>query len=98
MTEARIYQPAKTAMQSGRGNTGKWVLEFEPVEAKRPDPLMGWAGSGDMNGQVRMRFDSKESAIAFAEKKGLVFRVQEAMSRRILPKNYAAIFGYHRPF
>jgi hypothetical protein len=51
-----------------------------------------------MNGQVRMRFDSKESAIAFAEKKGLVFRVQEAMSRRILPKNYAAIFGYHRPF
>ncbi len=98
MTEARIYQPTKTAMQSGRGKTQVWVLEFEPVEARLPDQLMGWTGSGDMNGQVRMRFDSKESAVAFAEKKRLAFRVQEAMVRRISPKHYAAIFSYHRPF
>ena len=53
MISARIYQRPKNAMQSGRARTGLWVLEFEPAEAKKPDPLTGWAGSGDTREQVR---------------------------------------------
>ncbi len=92
MTEARIYQPAKTAMQSGQANTRKWVLEFEPGVAKTIDPLMGWTGSADTREQVHMTFDSKAEAVAFAKKNGLTFRVQEPKTRRIRPKNYADNF------
>ncbi len=92
MTEARIYRPAQTAMQSGHANTRKWVLEFEPAAAKIIDPLMGWTGSADTLEQVHMTFDSKDEAVAFAEKNGLAFRVQEPKARRIRPKNYADNF------
>ena len=92
MTEARIYRPAKTAMQSGQANTRKWVLEFEPAVAKTIDPLMGWTGSADTREQVHMTFDSKDEAVAFAKKNGLAFRVEEPKARRIRPKNYADNF------
>ena len=71
MTEARIYRPAKTAMQSGRNNTKQWILEFEPTEARRADALMGWISSGDTRAQVRLRFATKEDAVAYADKHGL---------------------------
>jgi len=89
MTECRIYQPAKNAMQSGRANLRKWVLEYEPAEARRADPLMGWIGSGDTNAQVKLKFSSKEEAVAFATRKGLAFRVQAPNKRAIQPKNYS---------
>ena len=92
MTEARIYRPAQNAMQSGRANTRKWVLEFEPAAAKIIDPLMGWTGSADTREQVHMTFDSKDMAVAFAKKNGLAFRVEEPKARRIRPKNYADNF------
>ena len=57
---ARIYQPARSAMTSGQGNSKTWVLEYAPAEARRIDPLMGWTGSGDMNGQIRLQFSSRE--------------------------------------
>jgi len=59
---ARIYQPAKTAMQSGTGKTHSWVLEFAPASAREVDPLMGWTSSGDMEAQVKLRFESREAA------------------------------------
>ncbi len=92
MTEARIYRPAQNAMQSGRANTRKWVLEFDPGAAKIIDPLMGWTGSADTLEQVHMTFDSKDMAVAFAKKNGLAFRVEEPKTRRIRPKNYADNF------
>jgi hypothetical protein len=92
MTRARIYQPAKTAMQSGRANTKKWVLEFEPAEAKKLDPLMGWVSSGDMRGQVKIRFTTKQEAIAFAEKSGYAYQVQEPKARAVHFKTYADNF------
>ena len=98
MTEVRIYKPAKNAMQSGRQNVKRWVLEFEPEHAKETDPLMGWIGSGDTRQQVHLRFDSKEDAVAFAKKNGLAVRIQEPRSRRIRPKNYAENFGFRRSF
>lgn len=96
MSDVRIYQPAKNAMQSGRANTQKWVLEFEPGCAKQADPLMGWIGSTDTRDQVCMKFDTKEQAVAFAEKNGLSYRVQDPCQRRLQPKSYAARFAFDR--
>jgi len=94
MNEVRIFQPTKNAMQSGRANSRKWVLEYEPTEARRADPLMGWISSGDMeNSQVRLRFASKEEAIAFADKKGLAYQVAEPKRRTFKPKNYSNNFS-----
>ncbi len=94
--EAKIYQPAKTAMQSGRGNSRKWIFEYEPEEAKQPDPLMGWAGSGDMRSQLRISFESKEDAIAYAVSQGVKFQIKEPKLRRIRPKSYADNFKFDR--
>ncbi|MBX4335571.1 ETC complex I subunit [Bartonella raoultii] len=74
---ARIYSPAKTAMQSGRANTGFWILQYEPVQAKALEPLMGYTATSDMNNQIRIRFDSKEEAIAFAFKNAIPYRIEK---------------------
>ncbi len=96
MTEVRIYQPARTAMQSGRANVRNWVLEYQPAAAKTMDPLMGWAGSVDTLDQVRMKFQTMEEAVAFAERNGLSFETQEPKQRRIRPRNYSDNFSFHR--
>ena len=80
-------------MQSGRVRTRDWVLEFEPSAAKRPDRLMGWVGSSDMAAdQVRLRFATREAAVAFAEHHGIEYRVHEPAARKIRPKSYADNF------
>ncbi|MGO4841857.1 ETC complex I subunit, partial [Rhizobiaceae sp. 2RAB30] len=73
---ARIFSPAKTAMQSGKGKTGLWVLEFDPEMPRKIDPLMGYTSSGDMKSQIRLTFNTQEEAVAYAEKHGLAFRVE----------------------
>ncbi len=73
---ARIYLPARNAMQSGQGND-KWVLEYEPETPRRIEPLMGWTSSNDMKSQVRLRFDTKDEAIAYATRNGVPYRVEE---------------------
>lgn len=94
---ARIYQPARNAMQSGQSKS-HWVLEFAPEQQKRIDPLMGWTGSGDMNGQVRMTFPDRETAVAYAERHGIAFQVQEPKKRRhvIKPGGYGGNFAFNR--
>ena len=94
--EAKIYQPAKTAMQSGRVNSRKWIFEYEPEEGKQADPLMGWAGSGDMRGQLRLNFDSKEEAVAYAQRQGIAYQVKDPKLRRVRPKSYADNFKFDR--
>ena len=84
MTTARIYQRPKNAMQSGRARTDGWVLEFAPAEAKRPDPLTGWAGSGDTREQVRLTFPTLDAAKAYAETNGLSFHVTPSQAGRTL--------------
>ncbi len=79
---ARIYQPARNAMQSGQGKTKNWVLEFAPNSAREVDPLMGWTSSGDMDSQVKMVFQSKEEAIEYATSKGIAFSVTEPKQRK----------------
>lgn len=92
MTAVRIYRPAKTAMQSGRANTKRWVLQFEPGAPKVADPLMGWIGSSDTGGQVRLRFETREEAVAYAERNGLEFHVEAPHERVVVPKSYAENF------
>ena len=96
VTTVHIYQPSKTAMQSGTGNTHRWVLEFEPGAPKLADPLMGWLGSSDTRTQVRLMFGSREEAVDFAKRKGLDYRIHEPKTRRIRPKSYAENFSYQR--
>ncbi|PNG24867.1 ETC complex I subunit [Methylocella silvestris] len=74
---ARIYQPSKTATQSGSARTKLWLLEFEPASPREIDPLMGWTSSSDMQSQVRLRFGDKDEAIAYAQKHGILYRVEE---------------------
>ena len=93
---ARIYRPTKNAMQSGRANTRRWVLEFEPEGGKTIDPLMGWTGSADQNGQVRLRFDTAEAAIAWCTERGIAHEVLTEQQRSILPKAYADNFRFDR--
>ncbi len=85
---AKIYQPARSAMQSGQSRTKGWILEFIPAQARFIDPLMGWTGSGDMNSQVKLTFDTREAAIAYAEKNGIEYLVAEPKKRsHILRQN-----------
>lgn len=91
-TGARIYRPAKSAMTSGRKKTKYWVLEYDPAAKKQKDPLMGWAGSGDMLGQVRLTFDTQEEAIAYAKRSGIAYRITPTHDRTIKPKSYADNF------
>ena len=93
---ARIYRPAKTAMQSGKAKTKDWRLDFEPESARLPDPLVGWAQSKDMNGQVRLSFETREEAIAYAQAHGIPFRVMEPAPVRRVIKAYADNFAYNR--
>lgn len=92
MTDVRIYQPSKTAMQSGMRNTRHWVLAFEPAARPIIDPLMGWVGSTDTRRQVRLTFESADEAIAFARRNGLSYRLIEPKSRQVRPKSYAENF------
>lgn len=89
---ARIFQRPKNAMQSGKARTDQWVLEFAPAEAKRPDPLMGWAGSGDMQAQVVLTFADVAEAQAYAEKYGIEARVLPTPPRRLKLQAYADNF------
>jgi hypothetical protein len=91
----RIYKPAKTAMQSGRGGTRDWVLEFEPGQ-RRPEPLMGWTSSDDTLAQVRLQFASQDEAVAYAVKHGLSYALEAPQERRVKPKAYADNFRFDR--
>ncbi len=95
---ARIYQPAKTAMQSGTAKTHGWVLEFAPSEGREVDPLMGWTGSADTQAQVRLRFETREAAEAYATARGWEFDVTEPHARKpnIRPRGYGENFATDR--
>ncbi|MGM0422490.1 MAG: ETC complex I subunit [Pseudomonadota bacterium] len=94
-TRVRIYKPVKNTMQSGRGgHQQQWVLEGLALTPRVPEQLMGWISSEDTNNQIRLKFDSKEAAIAFAESKGWVFDVEERHDRKVKPRNYLDNFKY----
>ena len=96
MAIARIYRPSKTAMQSGRAETRKWRLEYEPATRRDPDPLMGWSSARDTLNEVKMHFPTLEDAVGFATKHGLDYTVIEPNAPTVKPKSYADNFSYNR--
>lgn len=92
MTIARISELDRRTTQSGKANSGKWLLEWERREAQRADPLTGWNGSGDTNTQVRLTFPTKEAAIAYCDKHGLQYHVVPAPPVRMQIQAYADNF------
>ncbi|GAB5459659.1 MAG: ETC complex I subunit [Henriciella sp.] len=94
--DARIFRPAKSAMQSGRGKTKDWVLEFTSSGTRETDPVMGWTSIDDMTGQVRLHFDTREQAISYAKREGLTFSVEEAREQKRLVKSYSENFSATR--
>lgn len=97
MRHVKIYQPAKSAMQSGRAKTAFWLLEYELETKRKPEPLMGWVASKDTLNQVRMRFKTKEEAVAFAEKNGWTFQIAEPKARQVKGRTYLDNFKYTPP-
>jgi hypothetical protein len=93
---ARIFQQPKTAMQSGTAGTTQWALEWEPAERRLQDPLMGWFGSGDTQAQVHLHFDTREEAIAYADRVGIPYDVELPPIRVHTPKVYADNFKFDR--
>jgi hypothetical protein len=93
---ARIFKPARTAMQSGPARTKDWVLEYEPEVAREIDPLMGWTSSRDMKSQLRLTFASKEEAVAYAERNGIPYRLVDAKLRAAVRKSYSENFRFGR--
>lgn len=93
---ARIFQQPKTAMQSGVAQTERWALDYAPTEPRQHDPLMGWWGSADTQAQVHLSFDSREAAVAYAERAGLAYDVELPPIRVHVPKVYADNFRFDR--
>jgi hypothetical protein len=93
---ARIFRPAKSAMQSGIARSKEWVLEFEPEQAKDLEPLMGWTSSVDTKGQIHLTFDTREEAIGYAERHNIPYQVFEPKPRRLSLKAYADNFKFNR--
>lgn len=92
--KVKIYKPAKSAMQSGRANTERWILEYELPTPRRPEWIMGWTSSGDTLNQVRMRFESSDAAVAFAEEQGWQYTLSDTHARKIMPRSYLDNFKY----
>jgi hypothetical protein len=95
---ARIFQPARTAMQSGSAKTHVWVLEYAPASAREIDPLMGWTSSGDTEAQVRLRFETREAAEDYARARSIDYDLTEPKPRKpvIRPRGYGENFATDR--
>jgi NADH dehydrogenase ubiquinone Fe-S protein 4 len=93
---ARIYKPARTAMQSGDAKTKDWVLDYEPEQPSAVEPLMGWTSSGDMKQQLRLRFATKEEAIAYCDREGIAYQVFESTPRKRARVAYSDNFAAGR--
>lgn len=94
---ARIFRPSKTAMQSGRGKTQDWVLEFEATDGRRSDPLMGWTQTADTSSsQLRLSFDTREDAVRYAEQHAIAFQLIDPKPAKRIIKAYADNFAFGR--
>ena len=93
---ARIFKPAKTAMQSGKSKTDGWILEFEAESARKVEPLMGYTSSSDMGSQIKLEFKTLDDAKAYAEKNGIAYSVQKPQKAKRRVMSYAENFSTYR--
>lgn len=94
---ARIYRPGRSTTQAGKAGTKHWILEFEPSAEPELEFLMGWTASADTQGQVRLTFPDRESAVAFAERQGWQYTVVEPHDPMLRPRSYADNFRWKPP-
>ena len=92
---ARIYKPAPSAMQSGKGKSNEWFLEYVRETRQSTDPLMGWT-SGDTSTQVQLRFDTVEEAVAYATRNGIAYTLEAEAKTRLQKKSYSDNFRFDR--
>jgi len=90
--KAKIFKPAKTAMQSGRSKFNKWVLKFSDKRNQLKDTMMGWNGGSSTISQIELKFSSKEEAVNYAKKNGIDYEVLETRERKVINKSYADNF------
>ncbi|MFC7290732.1 ETC complex I subunit [Hirschia litorea] len=95
---AKIYKPSKNAMQSGKAKTSAWVLELDVAAARSVDPLMGWTSTDSTETQLRMTFETREEAVAYARRKGLEFQVLTPREPKRIIKTYAENFSTDRKY
>jgi len=93
---AKIYQPAPSAMTSGRGQSRHWVLEFISAKPVIIDPLTGTNRSTDMRSQIELKFDSVEDAVAYAKANDIPHQVIQSQSGKRISRSYAENFAYDR--
>jgi hypothetical protein len=93
---ARIYRPARTAMQSGTAKTERWLLEYEPESPRQIEPLMGWTSSSDMKSQLKLWFDSEAEAVAYATRNGIPYRVEQPHDPKRRSISYSDNFKFSR--
>ena len=93
---ARIYKPSKTPVQSGMARTKQWILVFEQDKPREIEPLMGWTASGDTRQQVRLWFDTREEATAYAEREGIAYRVEDPHESKRRTISYSDNFKFNR--
>jgi hypothetical protein len=93
---AKIYRPAKTAMQSGKAKTHLWVLEYDQETPRTIDPIMGYTSSSDMKQQLRLTFETREDAVSYARRNGINYRVIEPHDPKRRRVAYADNFRYDR--
>ena len=93
---ARIYKPAKTAMQSGLAKTKAWMVDFEPEAPRTVESLMGWTSSSDMRQQVRLSFPTKQEAIAYCERHEIAYQVTETLAPARHGMSYSDNFSFKR--
>jgi len=93
---ARIYKPARTAMQSGQANAKEWRLDYEPEQPRTVEPLMGWTSSADMKQEVALYFDTKEEAIVYCERHGIAYQVFDTKPPVRQRISYSDNFAYPR--
>lgn len=93
-----IYRPTKAATQSGTWHQHHWRMDWDILQRghRWENSLMGWQSSADSMQGTNLKFKSKEDAIAFAQKQGYEYFVQEPNERRFVPKSYANNF-VHEP-
>ena len=78
-------------MQSAKGNSQKWVLEYE-LKDRGVNPLMGWETSNDTMSEIKLDFSSKELAIDYAKKNNIAYYIIEPQKRKIVKKSYVDNF------
>jgi hypothetical protein len=93
---ARIFLPSRTAMQSGKAATRRWLLEYEPERPRAIEPLMGWTSSADMRSQVVLEFDTQNEAVAYATRHGIPYQVFEPHPPGIRASSYSDNFRFDR--